>query len=367
MYKLVVYVAVGLLALCMLCVPVYSGEISDIYQAEDIIRDALPDSTREIMDDLSLELTDTGFGIHGLWDTVKELFGTAYIAPMRMLGIVIIISTAMAGLNILLSGQLGSSIVPVVTVSATAIFMEPVLDSIRQVLSSVDIYSGFAGVFLPLFAGILTVAGQPAAASAYNIFLFSICQGYSYIIAQLFVPLLLCFFGISIASIVFPQFILSSLVKGIKSFMLWSMGLSLVVLVGIISIQTAVASVGDSVSLRTTKFLLGSIIPIAGSAISDLYAAASGFIHIAKGFTGVYGILATAMLFLPAVASMAMWYVAMQLGAFVANSLGSTELGSICGSVGTVFGFLICILLYVAVIVIVATVMLLVIFRGAAV
>lgn len=369
MYKIAVriFLIILLFFMCFSAVPIYASTLQDIdggKYGKKIIDSALPQETVDTLDRLDIRLDENGFNINGLWEEVKNTFKTAYIVPLKMLGVILVIAVITAGIKNFLVGQAGGWLGTVIVVCTATILVEPISDVVYQLIGVMNVYGNFVGVFLPLFAGILTVGGQAASASVYNIFLFAICQGYSYIINTIFIPLLLCVFCISVVGIIFPKDILSSSTKAIKSVMMWILGLSLTILIGLISVQTAIASVGDSVSVRTTKFLLGSLIPVAGSAIADLYTASSGFIHFAKGFTGVYGIIATMVMFMPSALSMAVWYIAAQLGGFIAGAVEVPELREISRAAATVFGFLLCILLYLSVIVIVATVMMLVIFRG---
>ncbi len=62
-----------------------------------------------------------------------------------------------------------------------------------------------------------------------------------------------------------PELHITSAASSLKSLVTWAMGLLLSIFVGLLSIQSVVASGADSVTAKTAKFLIGSFIPVVGS------------------------------------------------------------------------------------------------------
>ena len=161
-----------------------------------------------------------------------------------------------------------------------------------------------------------------------------------------------------------PKLKLTGFVGGIKTFVTWSLGLVLTVFIGLMSIQSVVASGGDSLSAKTTKFFIGSMIPVVGGALSDLFAAAQGCIQLVKGTLGAFGIVVTALTFLPVLARCGVWYLTISLGGVVSELFSLTQITQLLKSLSSTIGIIMAVLLYDALLVIISTTLLIVTFRG---
>ena len=122
------------------------------------------------------------------------------------------------------------------------------------------------------------------------------------------------------------------------------MGLLLTAFIGIMALQTSVSAAADTAATKSAKYLLGSFIPVIGSAVSDAVMAARGCIDLVKTSVGGFGILAAAIIFLPALLQAVAWYVVLTLGMFVCELLESRQLRSLLGSFSAAFGMLISIM-----------------------
>ena len=133
---------------------------------------------------------------------------------------------------------------------------------------------------------------------------------------------------------------------------------------GLLSIQTVVASGGDSIAARTTKFFIGSMIPVVGGALSDLFSAAQGCIQLVRGTLGAFGILVTVVTFLPALIQTGTWYFTLYLGGILSQILHLPQITKLLKALSSTLGIIMAVLLYDALLVIISTTLLIVAFRG---
>ena len=91
---------------------------------------------------------------------------------------------------------------------------------------------------------------------------------------------------------------------------------------------------------KSAKYLLGSLIPVVGSSVSDAVMAARGCIDLIRTSVGGFGILVIAAIFLLPMVRVLAWYCAFSIGSFLGELLGAKTLRSLMDSFASGFGLL---------------------------
>lgn len=152
--------------------------------------------------------------------------------------------------------------------------------------------------------------------------------------------------------------------KTVKSVVSWGLGLLLTLFVGLLSLQTMVASGSDTVAAKTAKFLIGSFVPVVGSALSDAFIATQGYLRLLKTAVGAFGALAAAATFLPVFLQTAGWYLMVNLSASVSEMLGIQQTADLLKSTSATLGILLSVTLCFAILVVVSTSLVLIVSMG---
>ena len=335
------------------------------------LMDKVPEGAEDFLDDLSpggmADMVDS-FTPQTFLEKVWNSFQENLRAPVRLLvslaGVLVLCALLDSFGSSFSSGGVETVFGVVVTVFISSIIINPLVGCIVEAREVIRDFGTFILAFIPAFAGVVTASGQPMTGAAYNLFLFWMCQVTAQLVTAVFLPLLCAYLALSVISVVCPKLGLDGLISGIKSFVTWSLGLILTVFIGLLSIQTVVASGGDSIAARTTKFFIGSMIPVVGGALSDLFAAAQGCIQLVKGTLGAFGIVVTALTFLPVLARCGVWYLTISLGGVVSELFSLTQITQLLKSLSSTIGIIMAVLLYDALLVIISTTLLIVTFRG---
>lgn len=334
------------------------------------VQENIPPAARELLPDQGKGITGTVEGIQPqtLSSTVTATVRRYITAPLRMLVSLCGIMLLCAMLEIFhttLNASGGRNIFQIViSVAIASVVVTPVVECITETASVLRDFSLFIATYIPIFAGVITAAGQPLTASAYNIFLFWASQTTAQLISSYFVPLLCGYLALAVIAVVCPTMQLGKLVGGIKTFVVWGLTLTLTIFVGLLSIQSVVASSGDNVTVKAAKFMIGSLIPGVGGALSDLFMAAQGCIQLAKGTLGAFGVVVTLFTFLPILVKVVLWYLSLNIAALVGNILGTSEAAGLMKSISSTLGILVAVLLYDALLVIISTTIIIVTFKG---
>ena len=205
--------------------------------------------------------------------------------------------------------------------------------------------AAFITAFIPVFAAIVAASSAVAISVSMSALLLGACEVVSFVCSFVIMPLMGGFLGVSLASSVSPIIGKSGIADGIKKLCFWTMSLLTTVFVGILSIQTAVSAAADTLGVKTTKFILGSAVPIAGTAVSEALTTVTASMGILKTSVGFYAVIACAVIFLPVLAELFIWRVSLNLNSSLAELLSLSQISAVLKSVDTVISLLIGIIL----------------------
>lgn len=350
----------------------YTAEARDYLTGSEWneLTETVPQTAQEGMKDAGVSdiSSSPGLTVSGLLSNISQELLTHFRRPLIMLCSLVGIILICVLLQSIGASLSQSSVRPVfniiVSVSVVTVLLDPLIECILSIHTTIEEFSLFLTAYIPAFAGVITSAGQPMTAAAYNVLLFGICQLIGQILKNYFVPMICCYLSFAIVSEVCPQMGLGQMVTGIKSFITWALGLTMTIFFGLLTIQSVVASSGDTIAVRTTKFFISSFIPVVGSSLSDLFVATQGCMQFLKSTVGVFGIIVALFTFLPVLLQTGMWYIAVRLGSLIAGIFGVEELGRLLKSIAAAFSVILAILLYYSLLFIISTTLLIVAFKG---
>lgn len=372
-----------LLCLLLLCMPVSavsgsdaSGESTlqeqfeeqlEASGADELIENA-PEQVKESLYDLGLDtisfqkilsLSPKEF-IPYFIDQVQAVIAR----PVKLLAIVVGIIVLCALMNALKQSMAKDKLKEVFQVVSIlcicAAVITPVIDCISKTGKTIFDCSNFLISFVPVLSGVMTAGGQIVTATSYQVFLFWAAELVSVIVSRTLVPFLGIYLAIAITSSMNAEFRLDKIADSLKSFICWSLGGLLTVFVGILSIQGIVASSADTVSLKATKFLISSVIPVVGGALSDALGSVQSCVKLLKTSVGAYGIIIAVMTFLPLLIESISWLLVTKISQVVAEFLGVGGVTPVLKATSSVLGIILAIILcFMMLIIITTTIMML--------
>lgn len=278
--------------------------------------------------------------------------------PLVILASVIGVSVLCAlieSLNVSI-GQKGISDVFNVTavLCACTAVVNPIVEAVRMTAAAIQSCADFILSFIPVFVSLVAVGGQPVSATTYNAFLLLIAEIISKITATKLVPIITIYLAFCIVSAFSPNMNLLGAAETAKTVVIWVLGLIVTVFVGLLGVQSMVASGADTVAVKAGKFLVGSFVPVVGKALADAFATAQGCLRLLKTTVGVYAVFVAALTFMPSFLQTLLWYFACSLGAAISDVLGIKQMSRVLKACGTALSLLIAILVFVALLFIVS-------------
>lgn len=313
----------------------------------------LPDETRDFLNDNSLNPENEGWTraiepknvFSHIWGFLRSGAKTPIATGAVILSITLI-SAALGGMDIKGASSVATGYA--ISLTAAAAIITPVFSVITAGTNALKGCAAFMTAFVPVFAVIVTATGAAATSVSMSGLLLGACQAVNLIADFIIMPLMGGYLAISLSSGVSPLVANSGIADGIKKLCYWTMSLLTTVFLGILSIQTAVNASADTLSLKTAKFIIGSAIPVAGTALSEALTTVTASMGILKTTVGIYGVIACAAVFLPLLAELFLWRITFNLTAVFSDLLGVPKISSVLKSADTVISVLIGIILLTA-------------------
>ena len=220
-----------------------AAEVEQYLAGEDMtaVKDAIPPEVAEQMEQQGISSFSKliSMPVEQVWKILTDAFKEHLGAPLRVLlslvGAVLLCSLVKG-----IGSSLGSGVHQVfsiiMTVFVISLLIRPVIECILSLHTVFADFSLFLTVYIPVFAGIMTTAGQPMTGALYNVLLFGACQGISSLLQAAFVPVISCYLSLAIVTEVVPQMGLAGIVSGFKKLITWALGLTMTLFVGLLSL-----------------------------------------------------------------------------------------------------------------------------------
>lgn len=235
----------------------------------------------------------------------------------------IIITSFLKSMNNEMSKGEMSSLFSTVSSLAISIFLVvKITDCINVSCSTIKLCANFSFAFFPAFCIIVATSGGPTTSFSVNTTLLALAQGMNYITDLVFIPIVNCFLALGICSGIREELNINSIVDTLKRFITSVLSTISAVFVSILSIKTAVSSRADALGLRSMRFAINSVVPVIGSSISEGLLSIQNYSSLIKSSVGVVGIIAIALIFLPALIEVNLWRIILNISSICADVFG---------------------------------------------
>jgi stage III sporulation protein AE len=340
-----------LAVLCFLVFcPAFGAEeidINEIYSdglnisGADELGDSLPDGVREQIDGFGI--LDSGFDSQSI--TLKSVFGKIADVFSKHFKTPLAVGCSVVALLLVftcISGIYSENKVLnfAVTLGITAVMAVPAVDLISNCITTIKAVSTFMLSFIPVFAAMLSSSGKALTAANFSSVMLVAAEAVSWIASFVLMPVAGIQLALGIATSVSPDINVSSLRNAIKKASNWTLSLLSTVLLGILSIQTAVSGPQDNLTSKTAKFVVGTTVPVVGTAVSEAMGTVRGCLKLLGSSVLIYGVIAVALIVLPSVAELILWRVSLLLCSSVAEVLSEKRSAELLKSVDSCISFI---------------------------
>lgn len=296
------------------------------------------------------------FDIFGsIMNTIQQQSVTPLNCVVKIMGVVMLVALINSVKSSLGSSSLTAVLNSVATLTVSIILIQPVCQTIEYSTTIIKLSADFMLIFIPVMAGIMLTMGQSLQAAGSYTMVMGAGTAVSQISNNILVPLLNTFLGISVVSGISQRVNLNGFCELINKVLKWVLKFTMSVFTAILTMQSIISSSADSAGVKATRFAISSFVPLVGGALSEAYQTVRGCMGMLKSGVGVFAILATGTIYLPAIISCLLWLAAINIAIALAGVFDMGDIIKLLKSVTTVINSLIAILLCCMIIFIVSS------------
>ncbi len=333
------------------------------YDSNVNVEGILPSDTIDILKENGFESFDLNTLLNlSLGDVFKYIFEcvkTEFTTPFTLIYvifIIILITVIASGMNGgFLNTELQNSFSIIGVLCLCATVFTPIITCMQQAKDFISEISSFIEIFTPALSGVMIVSGQVTTGFGYQAVMIAASEILSAFLSGIIVPLLFIYLAFSVAGRATSWFNLESVTSTVKTVVTWCLTVTVSLFVSLITIKGLVGAGADSLALRTGKFLLGSFVPAVGSALSEAAATVQNSVGVIKNATGVFGIIAAALYFIPPLIKVLLYKLTCDISSAVGELLGAKQISALIRDVSTVLGLISAIILSYGVLIILST------------
>lgn len=216
----------------------------------------------------------------------------------------------------------------------TVIALTTFYNGLTMAQQSIENMVGFMEALLPLLISLLAGVGALTSAALFTPLMLFVISSVSLIVKNVVLPLLLLTACLECVNYLSDKYRLNNLTSLFKQTGLVILGFTLVLFIGIITVQGAAGSVADGLTLRTAKYATATFIPVVGKMFADTVELVMGASLLIKNAVGIFGVTVVMMLCaLPLIKLLSLVLIVKVTGALI-QPMGDEKMAKCLDSIG---------------------------------
>lgn len=233
------------------------------------------------------------------WESVRKAFFTRLFkelaANSHLMGKLLFLAVLCALLQNL-QNSFERSAISLLAYSICYIFLVVIAlnafyNAVSLARATVDDMVGFMEALMPLLISLLAGVGAITSAGLFTPLMLFILTSVSLIVKDVVLPLLLLSALLQCVNFFSDRYRISNLAGLFRQGGMVILGLTLVVFIGVVTVQGVAGSVADGVTLRTAKYATTTFIPVVGKMFADTVELVMGASLLLKNSVGLFGIV----------------------------------------------------------------------------
>ena len=207
-------------------------------------------------------------------------------------------------------------------------------------VDTVEQMSSFSKLLLPSLAAAATAAGEVTSAAARQVGTVFFLDLLLTAVQRLLLPLLHLYLGALTAGALLEGSSLKSLAAGIRKIVTWLLSALITVFFAYMTLTSGISGSADAMAVKATKLLMGGMLPVVGSIVSDASETVLVGASLLRNSIGVFGMLSVIGLCLLPFLRLGAQYLLYKCAAFAAMTAGENALVRLIDGYSGAFGLL---------------------------
>ncbi|MGI6093321.1 MAG: stage III sporulation protein AE [Veillonellaceae bacterium] len=248
------------------------------------------------------EIASHGISFDGqsLWQIFINKLFKEFAANLHLLGKLLFLAVLCAMLQNL-QNSFNQSGISLLAYSLCYIFLAVIAltafcNALNLARETVGYMVGFMQALLPLMITLLTGVGAITSAALFTPLMLFVVATVSIVVKDVVLPLLLLTATLEFVNYLTDKYRLNNLTGIIKQTGMIVLGFTMVIFIGIITIQGVAGGVADGITLRTAKFATATFVPVVGKMFADTVELVMGASLLLKNAIGIFGVMAVLLI-----------------------------------------------------------------------
>ena len=158
-------------------------------------------------------------------------------------------------------------------------------------IKTINKLNSFMNLIIPILITLLVSMGNIATVATMQPVLLGMISVISFLISNIVIPIILISTILNLVGNISSQVNVEKLSKFFKKNVMYILEFSMIIFVGILSLEGSLSSSVDGVTAKMAKTAVSNVVPVVGKLISDTTDSVIGAVSITKNAVGVIGIL----------------------------------------------------------------------------
>lgn len=225
----------------------------------------------------------------------------------------------------------------------------------EAVTGAVNLTEDFMLGTVPAFAGVVAMSGSPAVALSFNGIVLAFAQCISGAFSSFLPSYTSVITSIAAAGVINPYFSCEKLTSLINKLACGAAAFICGIFVAVLSVRGVIAGAADTVTIKGLRFLVGSAVPVVGSAIGDALNSVTASLGLIRHSAAAVALTAVVLTALPAIVKTAVYKLLLSLLSVFAEVLSLKKIGSFLDAVNGTFSFYVAVLCFNAFVFVIGT------------
>jgi stage III sporulation protein AE len=334
---------------------VLANSLNSVEIEQQLLDTVSPDNVNQFISKVNQELngeipllnkdTIQGIATKGLhvswqtmWQTVTSTLFHEVTVNAHLMGKLLFLAVLCAMLKNLQNSFEQSSI-SLLAYSVCFIFMSSIAltsfyNALKLASQTVEYMVGFMEALLPLLISLLAGVGALTSASLFTPLMLFVISSMSVIVKDVVMPLLFLTAALECLNYLSDTYRLSNLAGVLKQAGMIILGFSMMLFIGIITIQGAAGSVADGLALRTAKFATTTFVPVVGKVFADTVELVMGASLLLKNAIGIFGVIVVFMICIFPLIKLLSLILVIKISGALVQPLGDEKMAKCLDSMG---------------------------------
>ncbi len=306
------------------------------------IEESLPEEERAISGEIKLDGSyDARGALARLWERVRAGLASQLRKELHFAGILVAISLLVGLAGALCLPQVGAEPIEITACCAAALLLAGGMESvISQTVDALRLLSDFSKAALPAFFTSLALSGAAVSASAKYAALSFAMEVMISLSQSLILPLIRAFLAVTICASLFENPLLETVGRLSKWCAVTAMTVMTTAFGLYVSLTGVISGSADKTTVKATKTLIHTTLPVVGGILSDSAAALLAAAKLIRNSAGVFCLIAVC-----AICAGPFVVLSVKLLVFKAASAASDltlggRYAKLLGGIGSCFGML---------------------------